>query len=106
FVYFAVLLLHRQLGKHVVADSAIGREHLAENHDATISFGKKLRLKVIEVNQTLRGFSLPIGAPFFEILPGKLLKNEAAEHIIAGRLVEIVWRAHIVLRLSMLQRHI
>src|SRR5213078_3241523 len=60
---------------------------------------------MVEAHQTLRRLSLPIRAPLFEILTGKFLKNETAEHIIRGRLVEIVWRADIILCVPVFARH-
>src|SRR5213592_2282661 len=60
---------------------------------------------MVEVNQALGRFSLPGRSPFFEILAGKLLENEAAEDVVAGRLIEVIRRADIVFRVSMLERH-
>src|SRR4029453_19402724 len=61
---------------------------------------------MVEVNQTLRSFSLPVRTPFFEILTGKFLKNQATENIISRRLIEIVWWAHISLRVAVLEGNI
>jgi hypothetical protein len=40
FDFFTVHFLHRQIREIVVADCAVGRENLAKNHDATVSFWK------------------------------------------------------------------
>ena len=60
---------------------------------------------MVDVNQALGRFSLPGCSPFFQILAGKLLENEAAEDVVAGGLVEIIRRTDIIFRVSMLERH-
>src|SRR5205814_4823993 len=60
---------------------------------------------MVEVDQTLRGLSLPIRTPLFERLTGKFLKNETAEHIIRRRLIEIVRRADVILCVPVFERH-
>jgi hypothetical protein len=70
FNFFSVHLFHGEVGEIVVADCAIGRKYLAENNDAAISLRKKLGLKMVHVNETLRRFTLPVRSPFFEILAG------------------------------------
>ena len=48
---------------------------------------------------------MPVQSPFLEILARKLLKNDAAEHVIRGRLIEIVRWADVIFRASVLERH-
>src|SRR5207247_10786653 len=60
---------------------------------------------MVEVNQALRRFSLPGCSPFFEILAGELLENEAAEDVVAGGLIEVIRRTDIIFGVSMLERH-
>src|SRR6266498_4291146 len=70
FDFFAVHLRYGQIGELIVANCAVSREDLAKNNNAPISLRKELRLEMVEVNQTLWSFSLPVWAPFFEILTG------------------------------------
>ena len=79
---------------------------MAENNNAPISVRKELGLEMIEVNQTLGSFPLPVRAPFFEILTGKLLKNQATENIISRRLIKIIRWADIILRVPVFERDI
>ena len=79
---------------------------MAEDNNAPISVRKEFGLEMVEVNQTLWRFSLPVRAPFFEILARKLLKNQATENIISRRLIEILWWAHIILRVAVLEGNI
>src|SRR5215475_518543 len=65
-----------------------------------------LGLEMVEINQTLWGFSLPVWTPFFEILTGQLLKNQPAKNIISRWLIKIIRRAHIILSIAVLERHI
>src|SRR6266566_1807748 len=60
---------------------------------------------MVEVNQALGRFSLPGCSPFFQILTGKLLENEAAQDVVAGGLVEVIRRTDIIFRISMLERY-
>src|SRR2546430_379297 len=106
FDFFAVYLRYRQIGEFIVANSAVSRKDLAEDNNTLISVSKEFGLEMVEVNQTLRSFSLPVRTPFFEILTGKLLKNQATENIISRRLIEIVWWAHIILRVAVLEGNI
>src|SRR4029077_7832153 len=105
FDFFAVHLRYSQKGEFIVANSAVSRKDLAENNNAPISVRKEFGLEMVQVNQTLRSLSLPIWTPFFEILTGKLLKNQATENIISWRLIEIVWWAHIILGVAVLEGH-
>src|SRR5438552_16548209 len=66
----AVHLRYGQISKVIVADCAVGRQDLAEDHDAPIPLWKQLRLEMVEINQALRRFSLPVRSPFLEILTG------------------------------------
>ena len=70
FNFFAVHLGDCQIGEVVVTDGAICRENLAQNHDAPVPFGKELGLEMIEIDETLRRFTLPVRSPFLEILAG------------------------------------
>src|SRR5215469_9832258 len=98
FNFFAVDLRYGQIGELIVANCAVRREDLAENNNAPISIRKELGLEMVDVNQTLWSFSLPVRAPFFEILTGKLLENQAAQNIISRRLIKIIRWADIILR--------
>ncbi len=89
FDLFAVHFRDREIGEIVVTDRAGGRQHLAQNDDAAISFRKQFRLESIHVNKTRRRFFLPVRAPFLEILPRELLENQAAENVIGRRLVRL-----------------
>src|SRR5678815_640106 len=106
FDFFPVHLRYSQIGEFIVANSAVSRKDLAENNNAPISVRKEFGLEMVEVNQTLRSFSLPVWTPFFEILTGKLLKNQATQNIISGRLIEIVWWAHVFLCVAVLEGNI
>src|SRR5439155_11838563 len=103
FDFLSLHLRHSQMVECVVANRAVSRKDLAENNNSSISVRKQLGLEMVQGNQTLRSLSLPIWTPFFEILTGKLLKNQATEHIISRRLIEIVWWSHIILRVVVLK---
>ena len=102
----AIDLLHGEIGEVVVADRAVCRQHLSHDHDAAISFREQFRLKAIQIDQALRRFLLPVGAPFLEILPRKLLKNQATENEIRWRLIKIVGRDHVIVRVPMVEDQI
>src|SRR5205085_6482145 len=94
-----------QIRKLIVADGVIGRKNLAQNYDAAMFAGEKLRLKPVQINETLRRFTQPVRAPFFQILAGEFLKNETAENEIFRRFIEGIRRADIIFRFAMLERY-
>src|SRR5437762_2985175 len=61
---------------------------------------------MVHVNQALGRFTLPVRSPFLEILAGELLKDHAAKNVISRWLIEIIRRAHVILRIAMLQSQI
>ena len=70
FYFLAVDLEHGQIRKLVISDGVVGRKHLTQNHDAAMFARKKLRLKAVEINETLGRFPLPVRSPFLKILAG------------------------------------
>src|SRR5207248_8951483 len=90
--------------KFVIAYGVICRKHLTQDNDAAVFTGKKLRLKTIEINEPRRRFTLPVRAPFFEILAGEFLKNEAPKHKIFRRFIERVRWKHVILCVAVLER--
>src|SRR5947208_6947281 len=61
---------------------------------------------MVHVHQALGRFTLPVRSPFLEILAGEFLKDHAAKNVIPRWLIEIVRRAHVILRIAMLQSQI
>ncbi len=103
FHFLPVHFQDRQVGEFVVAEGAVGRQDLRENDDATVALGEELRLEAIEINEALRRILQPIAAPFLQELAGEFLENEAAEHEVRRRLIEIVGWDDVVVRVTMLE---
>ncbi len=106
FHFLAVDLGHGEIGDVIVADRAIRRKDLSQDHDPAVSFRIKLRLKSVFVDEALRRVLQPVRAPFPEILAGQLLKNQPAQDVIERRPIDRVGRNHVVVGGAMLERKV